>query len=1080
MKKTLLLWLFGLLLTTQVFAQNRTLSGTVKDAATGETLIGVNVTGKGTTIGTVTDIDGKYTLDLPKDVNALVFSYIGYTTLEKPILSLKIDAALTLEGKQLEETVITAVAIKREKRSTSFATTTVKSEDLGQTGSTALTALQGKAAGVRITQGNGQVGSSARVVLRSEVSISGDNNALIVVDGIPINNRYSGDDNRFLTGYVDLGNRSNDLNPDDIESISVLKGPAATALYGSRAASGVLLITTKKGAAAAKEGRKLKVTVGTGISFDKAYVLYKKQDKFGQGYNNSIVLGENLSYGPRLDGEIRPWSNPVIDANGNEVQLYKPYSAVKNQMQNFFDLGITNTNNISIEGGSDAFNYRLSYGNVNNKGIVPYNSYKRHNIALTGDAKLSDKLQTNFTVNYTKANLKTNLSGFDQEGSPLDAIINTPVDIPLADLRDYKGLYHGFDGFYGAWTANPYFLLGESSNTNNSDNLLGQVTIDYKPIKELDLVARVGNNFSTSFIEMKTPVYQYPLHTTNDDVSVHEDAEGNILGSQLYNNGRYYESIEKNNDLNVDIYGSYKNDFGKKKRFNFNVLGGFNYVDRRLFLSTAVTNGGLGIPGVYDILNSVGQAIVSDAKTHRSIAGIYANLNLGYHNLLFLEYSARNDWSSTLPAGNRGFFYQSGGVSFVPTELFKTPNKWFDYMKIRFNAGSVGKDPGFAAINTVALLNPTYDDFSSPNYQYKYPIKVNGTSFSGLTASNTAGNDKIKPEITITYEGGLDLGFFEDRLTVEATGYYQLSKNQIVQTSTSPSSGFTRALLNVGKVSNKGVELAVKATPIRNVKGVTWNFYLNYAMNRSKVLKVSDETNEVNIGGSTGAVIVAKVGEPFGIFKTSTYVYDSLGRKMLNYSNGVPLEGSQTYFGSFQPKYTLGWGSTLSWKGLSVSVTFDLKKGGLFYSYSKERGDFNGTTVNSVYNDRVPMILPNTSYTDPVTNTIVANTSLATSFNSNYYSSLPGKESLVDASYIKLREVTISYSLPSKYFKNTPLSSISIGAFGRNLKTWLPSENKYADPEFGSYDGSSSNIQGFESITAPYARSYGFDLKVGF
>jgi len=257
MKRKLVLWLFGLLLTVQMYAQNRTISGTVKDVK-GEALIGVNVTGKGTTIGTVTDIDGKYTLELPKEVSALVFSYVGYTTLEKAVTAKTIDAVLNEEGKVLEDVVVTAVAVKREKRSTSFATTTVKADDLNQTSNTALTSLQGKAAGVRISQNGGQLGTSSRIVLRGEVSLTGNNNALIVVDGIPINNRTSTDDNQFLTSYVDFGNRSNDINPDDIESMTILKGPAATALYGSRAASGVVLITTKKGAQAAKEGKKIK------------------------------------------------------------------------------------------------------------------------------------------------------------------------------------------------------------------------------------------------------------------------------------------------------------------------------------------------------------------------------------------------------------------------------------------------------------------------------------------------------------------------------------------------------------------------------------------------------------------------------------------------------------------------------------------------------------------------------------------------------------------------------------------------------------------------------------------------------
>ena len=1073
MKKTLLLWLFGLLLTTQVFAQNRTLSGTVKDAATGEALIGVNVTGKGTTIGTVTDIDGKYTLELPKDVSTLVFSYIGYTTIEKPVLALKVDAALSVEGKQIDDVVVTAVAIKREKRSTSYATTTVKSDDLNQTASTALTALQGKAAGVRITQGNGQLGSSSRVILRSEVSISGDNNALIIVDGIPINNTSSKDDNNFFggSGFADLGNRSNDFNPDDIESITVLKGPSATALYGSRAASGVLLITTKKGAQAAKDGKKIKVTFGTGLSFDKAYLMYKRQNIYGEGFDNRIVLGENLSWGPKVDGVVRPWTNIVLDKDGNPTQLFKPYSAIKNQVQNFFDIGITNTNNFAIEGGTDRFNYRVSYGNTNNKATVPYNYYKRHNITIAGEAKLSDKLETDFTVTYNKSLIRTNTSGSNNTNQPLAVLTNTPIDIPLSELRDYKNPYYGPEGYYTPYTVNPYFLLAKSYNTNNVDNFLGQVTIDYKPVKGLDLVSRVGTNFTNSFIEMKTPKYQFADNNINEDGA-----------SGKSNVGRYYESSERYNDLNIDIYANYKNDFGKKKRFNFNAIAGYNYVDRRTSILTGSTNSGLIFEDKYDLTNSNGQPFVSDTKAQRRLSGIYANVNLGYHNLLFLEYSARNDWSSTLPVGHRGFFYQSGGISFVPTELFKTPTKWLSYLKLRANAGSVGKDARFGNINTTVQMNPAFDDFGNPTYQYLYPMQIRDTTFTGLTVNNAAGNNKIKPEITTTYEGGIDITTLDDRLTIGITGYYQLSRNQIVTAPSSPSSGFTAVLQNIGKVSNKGIELNVNATLLKNIKGVKWTVYLNYAMNRSKVIKVSTERDEVQLGtGSTAISLVAKEGQPFGIFKAETYLRDSMGRIMINFANGLPLPGvTQGYFGTFQPKYTMGFGTELSWKGLSVNVAFDLRKGGVFWSNSKSNGEFSGTTISTLLNNREPFIHPNTSYTDPSTGKIVANTSIASPVDVNYFQSLPESDHLIDASYIKLREVSIGYTVPAKFFKSSPISGISIGVFGRNLKTWVPKQNAYADPELGSFDGANSNAQGFETSTAPYSRSFGFDFKVGF
>ncbi len=1068
MKKTLLLWLFGLLLTAQVFAQNRTLSGTVKDTK-GEPLIGVNVTAKGTTLGTVTDVDGKYTFEVPKEATTLEFSYVGYTTVEKTITALVADVTMSEEVTKnvIDEVVVTAVAVQRPVRTTSFNATTLKADDLQQSAGTALTALQGKAAGVRVSQNGGQLGSSSRIVLRGEVSLTGNNNALIVVDGIPINNRTSTDDNQFLTSYVDYGNRANDINPDDIETMTILRGPAATALYGSRAASGVVLITTKKGAQAAKEGKKVKASFSTGLTFDKAYVLLKRQNQFGEGVDGKIVFGENFSWGPKVDGVVRPWTNPFEDENGNTVMLYKPYNAIKNQIQDFFDIGITNTNSFALEGGSDNFNYRVSYTNLNNKGIVPYTGYKRHNVSFAAEAKFADNVSSNFTLAYTKSNFKTIASG-SEFYNPLQSILQTPIDIPLSELRDYNNPFYGFKGYYGSYTPNPYYVLANESQTASSDNILGQVTIDYKPVKGLSLVSRIGDNFTNSFIQAKSPKFTY------------ENNELNVDGAEsVHSDGRYYESIEKSNDLNVDIYANYKNDFGKKKKFNFSVLGGFNYVDRSTTIITAKTNGGLGFPGVYDIKNSVAAPLVEDNKVQTRLAGVYANLLLGYRNAIFFEYSARNDWSSTLPKDNRGFFYQSGGISAVVSEFIK-PNKWLSFLKLRANAGSVGKDARFGDVNTPVSINPDFDDFSIPDYKYQFPISIGNVNYSGLTINNAAGNDKIKPEITTTYEGGVDIGLFQDKLTIEATGYYQLSKNQIVATSVAPSSGFTSALFNVGKISNKGVELTVKATPIKNLKGVTWSIYYNYAMNRSKVLKVSDERDELVVGGTTAMAIVAKEGLPFGTFKGNAYQRDSLGRIMLSFTSGYPIVSTkQEYFGSYIPKYTMGFGTTLSWRGLSASVSFDLRQGGVFYSTTKDQGQFNGTTLSSVINNRQPFIIPNSSYIDPLTTQLVANTTVATSPDALYFSALPESTNLIDASYIKLREVTLSYSLPSKAFGKSPISNMSIGFVARNLKTWLPAENTYTDPELGGY-GTTTNVQGFESATAPFARSYGFELKVGF
>ena len=1054
MKKTLLLWLFGLLLTSQVFAQNRTLSGTVKDAATGEALIGVNVTGKGTTIGTVTDIDGKYTLELPKDVKDLVFSYIGYTNVEKPILALVVDAAMAVEGKQLDELVVTGMAIKREKRSTSYATNTLKADDLTQGTTNVFSAIQAKTPGVRINTIGGAMGASNRIVLDGEASFLLGNNALIVIDGVPVINSTNSANQNDNLSFVDFGNRGNDFDPDNIESVSILKGPAATALYGSRATSGVVLITTKSGKGSDKSDKKFNVTINSNISFQRAYLQIKRQDKFGQGYDNNPDPIENFSWGPAFDGVIRPWTPVIILPNGTPSQLIRPYSAVKNQLQDAFNIGTTFKNGIALDGASDKFSYYFSYNNTTNNGIITNTFYKRHAFTANTTARLAKNLTSKVNVQYSKVFQRAMTgAGTANFAGTLQSLLQQAVNIPIFELRDYNSPYQNFNGYYAGYTANPFYLMSHTNNDMKTDNLLASTELEYKPVDFITLTARVGDNLTVSNISQQQPKYKYDRQ--KDGV-----------------NGGYTEDFEKRNQLNIDLFGTFNKDVVKD--VNINAMFGFNYLKSKYTDIFGKTQNGIVIPGYYNLNNSVSKPYVETNYSNYGLIGLLGQVGIGYKNMLFGEFTARNDWSSTLPAGKRGFSYFSGGLSFVPSELIKGDAKqWVNYLKIRANAGTQGKDAAPYMLSSV-FAAAVFSDYYNDNLPYQFPVKgLDGSTVNGYTLGNIIGNAKLKPELTTAYEVGAEITALKEYIHVEYTFYHKTSKNLIVNANLPASSGFTRQVINVGKVRNIGHNLLVSVNAIKNLKGVNWELRMQFAKNNSKVLKANVDGSDVILGGLTTASIIAKEGYPFGTFKANDFNRDSLGRIIVG-ANGAPVTSTtQNIFGSFQPKYTMGWGSTLSWKGLAFDVQFDMKQGGVFYSGTKDATDFNGTSLTSLLNNREPYIIPNS---------VTANGKENTTPLTNLYTligSLPESQMLINASYIKLREASVSYTFDKKFFKKAPISAISVALVGNNLKFWLPKENVFADPESNAW-GQAGNGQGMEYTSMPTSRSVAVDFKIKF
>ena len=1058
MKKTLLLWMLGLLLTVQVYAQNRSLSGTVKDAATGEALIGVNVTGKGTTIGTVTDIDGKYTLELPKEVSTLVFSYVGYTNVEKPILSLVVDASMSTDAKIVDEVVVTALAIKREARSTGYSTNTVKSDDFNKTANDVFGALQAKTPGIQISNSSGQVGSSTRLVVRGPSSFAGNNNALIIVDGIQVNNNVANGFDNSSGENIDFGNRGTDIDPNNIESVTVLKGGAATALYGVRGKYGVIMITTKSGKNLNKEDKKFSVTLNTGMTFDKVYLQFKKQDQYGQGYDNHPDPIENFSWGPKFDGVVRPWTPAISTPNGIS-QLIRPYSAIKNQMEDAMNIGVTYKTGLAVEGGNDKYTYFMSYNNLTNKGIFDNQFYKRHAISANATAKFNDKISSKFNLLYTRIDQRAVTNGGSSNfNAPFQAFIQQAANIPINELRDYNSIYHDFNGYYGGYTPNPYYIMNNENNDAKIDNIIGSVELEVKPVEYISLLGRAGTNLTYTSISLESPKFTYP-HSTAVGI------------------GRYVEEYDKRNQLTLDFIASFNKDV--VKNLNINALAGYNFQDSRANNLQSSTQGGLVIPGFYDLSNSKDKAFVDNVGLHTRLFGVYGSVGFGYKNMLFGTYTARNDWSSTLPEKNNGFFYQSGDLSFVITELIKKEKSkdWLNYWKIRGSVGTTGGDPNAYATTTYFLANPRFDDYSEGNLPIQFPIVgLDGSTVPGYTVDNEKGNSELRPEKSFAWEVGTDITLLKEYLSLEYTYYSKLDKDLIVRVELPASSGYRFTTNNIGKMSNKGHELLATVYAIKNIKNINWKFNFSFTKNVNKVIKVSDQSPEISL--NTGGVqVVAKEGLPFGTFKALDYVRDPNGNIVVN-AQGVPLAAvDYSYFGSAQEKYRMGVGSNFSWKGLSFGVQFEIKEGGQFYSGTKSAADFNGTSLTSLVNDRQPYVVPG-SVVDNGDGTYSTNTNPILNLY-NMVGSYPESQDLIDASYVKLKEATISYTLDKKFFKNIPINSISIGLVGRNLKYWLPKENVFADPESNSF-GQNGNIQGLEFSQTPTTRNFGFDLKIQF
>lgn len=1053
MKRKLLLWLFGLLLTVQMYAQNRTISGTVKDAK-GEALIGANVTGKGTTIGTVTDIEGNYSLELPKDVSTLVFSYVGYTSVEKPITMLKINVVLEEEN-VLQEVIIGALGIPKEQKALSYSTQKVSGDELTkQRDANLVNQLSGKVAGIQVTSSSGSPGSSARLIIRGASSLTGNNQPLYVVDGIPIDNRsFSA---AGSGGGFDGPNGITSVNADDVEDVQILKGAAASALYGVRAANGVVLITTKKGKV--NDKRPVGVEINTSLEFQRPFILPDFQNSYGQGPNKDFfdwgVEGNadgavDESWGPALDKglEFIQWNSYT---NGGKPM---PWVSQPDNVKKLYNLGITWNNSIALTGANENGNFRLSFGNLNQKGMIYNTDFNRYNVGLNASYNLVKNLTASFSATYSKEksnNLPT--VGYSAENF-VQQTIWSGRNVDFQALRDWRnlplvtGITRPAYGTPYNWNTqyqnNPFWVLDNNLNQYNRDRLIGNIQLTYKVHKYVTLMARSGTDFYSYLTTERKAKY------TNEAID-----------------GFYREIHRRFYEINTDALATYSQSFLKDDKLSISLSLGGNLMQSR-FRNIIGTVNALEIPGLYTLSN-----VKSGQSPQLTNTIIESNLNtlrtfgeISWDRWVYLNYTLTNDWASVLPKNNNKFLSYSVGGSLVLSELIKKKQDVLTFLKIRGSYSSVGN---FGALDPYRI-------------QQNYAVRPLGTTYGSFFVYDPASlnNPNLKPERLNEWEVGMDVKLYKNRFRISAEYYDRKSKDLLLAVPVSAATGYTTAWKNIGAMRNRGVELEFGAT-LLDKKGYKIDLGFNWAKNYNKVLEV-DGTSDgaIILGGQWDMTLEAVAGQPYGLIRGKGFARNENGD--IIYENGLPVvDPTKKTFGSIQPKWTGGAQLTIQLKGVTISSLIDMKWGGYVHSMTYSWGRYAGTLAETLLGRETGIVGEGVVNTGTDANPVWTPNDIVVSakeYNQSVYGNNTTENGVFDASYIKWRRAYIGYSLPAKALKNVKIQDISFGVVGSNL-LMIYRKAPHIDPETGFSDDNAEQGQEFGQL--PSARSVGFNFSIKF
>lgn len=1031
------IWLTCLLLFASMGvanAQTKVISGTVTGADDGMAIPGVTVMITGTTIGITTDLDGNFTLSVPVDAKSVSFSFIGMVKQEIEIGNRTIfNVQLEIAATALQEVVVTALGISREKKALGYSVQDVKGEDITKAKETnIINSLQGRISGAQITNTSGAAGASTRIVIRGVSSLGGNNQPLFVIDGIPISNSSFGSTG---TGGTDRGSGAADINPDDVETITILKGANASALYGSRASNGVVVITTKKGTT---DGR-MQVSFSNTTTFENPLKLPDFQNKYGQG--NAGVFsyvdgagggtndGSDESWGPQLDIGLMI---PQFDSPQNEDGSYQatPWISRPNNVSGLFETGVTHSTNISLSAGTKASNFRLSFTNLDQKGMIPNTNFKKKTLSFNASASPNDRVTFSASGNYINSSSK-NQPGYGYNAQNImQQVTWTGRNVNYEALKDKQ---RNEDGSIFNWSHNyhnnPYMTLYENVSPMRRNRFIGNAMVSYKFTDYLSGFIRTGGDIYSNFTSSRR-----------------------FIGDMDYGQGYYGETITSFREVNTDFLISFEKTFGDiDVAINF----GGNRLDRTYQRNTGVAPE-LSIPGVYNVSNSAVTATTSNYFSEKRVNSLYAFGQFGYQSKLYLDFSLRNDWSSTLPIENASYLYPSVSFSGILSELFDIKSDVLSFAKFRASWAQVGGDTGPYA------LAPTISFGSSWNADPK---------LLNLAVPNTLPNSTLKPQKTTSVEFGFDIRLFMDRVRLDVTYYNSKSTNQIVNIPISAASGYTAKTINAGRIDNKGIEILLGLTPIKTAD-FRWDVTINFAKNNNTVVELAEGIERFELGGYWSLDVMAIPGQPYGQLYGYDYERDPDGNVI--FYNGLPTQGDLKLLGGTTPDWIGGILNEFTYKNFSASFLIDQRQGSDLYSMTTTWGRYAGALDETLIGREGGIVgvgvMPdgNGGF---VENTVVAG---AEKFNKAAYSNDIASSSVFDASFIKLREVKIGYTF--KNFRNLAIKDLNISLVGRNLAI-LSTTVPHVDPETAF---SSGNVQGLEYGQLPSARSIGFSISCKF
>ncbi|MCB2408037.1 SusC/RagA family TonB-linked outer membrane protein [Hymenobacter lucidus] len=1050
MKKNLLLsFVLMLTLLAQVAAQSRAVSGRVTDRQNGQGLPGVTVLLKGTTNGASTNADGSYTITVPAEGGTLIFSSIGYASVERSIgTESVVNMGLALDTKQLGEVVVTAFGIEREAKTLTYAVQQVSGEAVTRVGQPNVTnALQGKVAGVVVRQSSGMPGASSLITVRGSRSFTDNNQPLYVVDGMPIESNPA-----FAVGFLnatvgavsgpDQSSRALDINPEDIESISVLKGGAATALYGLRASNGVVVITTKKG----QGQRKPVLSYSTNVSFDKVSVLPDLQSTYAQGTGGTFSQNTSTSWGPRLT-ELDP---TVLDKGGKPLVPGKVYDNV----EPLFRTGHTLTNAVDLIGGGDYGNFAIGLAYTRQKGIIPQTGLDRYNAKVAGDYAIGKKVRVGASANYADTYIDK-LPGGSNLSNPLFTTYYAPRSYDLWGIPFEDPTNPNIQIHYRAAIDNPRWSLAHNRFNERTHRVFGNTNVSYKPLEFLTFNYRLGlDYFTTEGHEF------YDLGSGNTGGRTPVPAGGQITNYAFTQN-----QVNSNASLTFDK--NVTEDIG------LILLVGNEFYDIRDRLQTLIGNG-VTIGGLENIDNTVTQNTAENINRRR-VVGFYGNVNVSWRELLFLNGSARQDYVSNLPRGNRTFFYPSIGLGLVLTEAVKLPDNIISFAKLRGSYAQVGQQPD-APYSTRNIYLPGGSASGYLTDGIVFPF--NGVA--ALTQSDILRSNDLKPQNTNTLEFGTDLRFLKNRVTFDYTYFIQKSKNQIFQVPTAFSTGYTSRLTNAGSLETKGHELTVAVKPVQT-KTIVWTLGGNFTSYRNRVLALAEGVDNIFLGGFTTPNVRAQAGANYPILFGVRYARTPDGQIIVD-EDGYPTAADDSGpLGNVQPNYDMGLSNTIEWKGLALSAQVDIRRGGVAYAGNTKLAKLYG--IDAQTEDRESdYIFPGVKAVTDAGGTVTGYVpnDIVIQRDENYWRNVldPIDESHVySTDFVRLREIALSYTLPAALVTKTKvLQSASISLTGRNLALWTDYPN--FDPETNV--GGAGNGQGVEYVSLPQTRSYGASLRVSF